>query len=347
VVVILTSTDAEPGFATEYSLDNVRWNRYVEPVRLADGIYTVYYRSFDLAGNVEATRSISIKTDATRPEASATLSGVQGRNGWYTSNVTVFLSFGDSGGSGLNATQYQIYPETNWTMYTAPLNISSEGYTTVYYQAWDDAGNNMFHIASVKIDRIAPDITVNTPANGSVYILNQNVPASWLVSDGSSLVAWTNGSVRNNQPIDTAAVGTKTFSAQAGDNAGNNASLTARYFVVYNYGGILPPINSDGTSTFKRGKSVSVEFRLTDAGGSYARNAVAGLYLAKVTNGVPGAEIAAMPYGSANTANLFRYDGISNSYKYLLDTSNLAKGTWQLRIKLDDGTTKYATIRLN
>jgi hypothetical protein len=226
------------------------------------------------------------------------------------------------------------------------LTITGEGYTTVYYQAWDNAGNNIYRFASAQIDRIAPTIQANTPADGGVYLLNQNVLAYWVVSDNSSLVAWTNGTTWNNQPIDTASLGTKAYNIQAGDKAGNNASKTARYSVVYNYSGIMSPISPDGTSSFKLGKSVSVQFKLSDARGNSVKTAIGSLGLAKVVNGVPGTEINATSYRSANTGNLFKYDATSDSYRYTLDTAKLSKGTWQLRIKLDDGTTKYATIRL-
>ena len=63
-------------------------------------------------------------------------------------------------------------------------------------------------------------------AGGHTYALNQAVPASYSCADesGGSGVASCAGPVASGSPIDTASVGSKTFTVQASDNAGNAAS---------------------------------------------------------------------------------------------------------------------------
>ncbi len=70
VMLTLTSTDEGAGAAsTEYRLNGGEWQRYTEPVMLSqEGILTVDYRSTDLAGNTEATKSLTVKLDKTDPE---------------------------------------------------------------------------------------------------------------------------------------------------------------------------------------------------------------------------------------------------------------------------------------
>lgn len=55
---------------SEYSFDNHIWVRYTAPFTLPDGIITVYYRSQDVAGTLEATRQQSFRIDRTPPSIS-------------------------------------------------------------------------------------------------------------------------------------------------------------------------------------------------------------------------------------------------------------------------------------
>ena len=56
------------------------------------------------------------------------------------------------------------------------------------------------------------------------------------------------------------------------------------------FGGFGQPLKTRGISVFKLGQIVPVKFQLKDALGNLVTNAVARIYIAKVVNGVPGAE---------------------------------------------------------
>jgi hypothetical protein len=115
---------------------------------------------------------------------------------------------------------------------------------------------------------------------------------------------------------------------------------------LYNFGGILQPINQDGSSVFKLGRTVPVKFQLRNTVGDFASTAIAKIYLAKTSNSVTGTETEAESTSSATTGNLFRYDITENQYIFNLATKPLTTGTWQIRIELDDGTSKYVNIGL-
>jgi hypothetical protein len=55
----INATDVTSGIAnTEYRVNGGTWTTYAGPVQFIDkGAYTVEYRSTDLAGNVEATKT--------------------------------------------------------------------------------------------------------------------------------------------------------------------------------------------------------------------------------------------------------------------------------------------------
>ncbi|MFZ5644743.1 MAG: PxKF domain-containing protein [Bacillota bacterium] len=212
--------------------------------------------------------------------------------------------------------------------------------------AVDKAGNSAsFTVKNINIDKTQSVITVSIPQDGAEYSLNEKVTAEWTTNDSLSGIESATGTAASGTLIDTATVGEKDFTVEAKDRAGNKTIKTVKYYVRYNYGGVLPPLKQDGSSMVKGG-TVPVKFQLTDAMGKYVSKATARLYLAKITNGVPGSEIEATSPGSANSGNLFRYDSTDNQYIYNLRAKDLSAGTWQIRISLDDGTSRYVAISI-
>ncbi len=67
VAIFLSATDDLSGInLTEYSFDTNTWTTYATPFTIsAEGQTTIYYRSRDLAGNVESTNSQAINIDKT------------------------------------------------------------------------------------------------------------------------------------------------------------------------------------------------------------------------------------------------------------------------------------------
>jgi len=202
----------------------------------------------------------------------------------------------------------------------------------------------------VGVDDQPPVVTITLPDTGlgsGVYLLNQVVSATWLATDAASgVVPPDTGTI----PIDTSSVGTKTLIVLAGtavDNAGNtSAQTTASYSVRYNFGGILQPINPDGSSIFKLGSTVPVKFQLRDANGAFVPNAVARISVAKLSGGIFGDDVEAVSTSAATTGNLFRYSSDGNQYIFNLNTKPLSAGTWRITIALDDGTLQYVQISL-
>ena len=69
VSLTLTASDAKSGVAgTEYQVNGGAWEAYTGAVAFAaDGVYTVAFRSHDVAGNQEADQSVTFQVDATAP----------------------------------------------------------------------------------------------------------------------------------------------------------------------------------------------------------------------------------------------------------------------------------------
>jgi len=107
------------------------------------GNKTVYVQARDNAGLVSEKFSDSINLittgDSVAPVTSIALSGSQNSLGAYTSDVIIILSATDDL-SGIKLTEYS-FNSKNWTTYTAPFAISTEGQITIYYRTHDLAGN--------------------------------------------------------------------------------------------------------------------------------------------------------------------------------------------------------------
>jgi hypothetical protein len=161
VTVTLTATDEVSGVAiTAYSFDGTTWMTYTGPFKIDfEGLTTIYYNSTDNAGNVEETKMTTVKIDKTNPTITIDLTGTLGNDGWYLSDVTVTLGASDHI-SDILGIEYS-FDNSNWTPYETPFTIQSEGTTTVYVKAKDNAGNVENGSFSVKIDKTPPVSTAS------------------------------------------------------------------------------------------------------------------------------------------------------------------------------------------
>lgn len=296
----------------------------------------------------------TVQTEKLPPDTIASVttsivSGTLGTNDWYTSPATVALAATDNeGGVGVEKTLYSL-DNGDWQAYssTSPIEISSDGIHALQYYSVDWFGNTeATSTLTVKIDKTAPEVSVAVPANGGEYLLHQNVSADWSASDATSGLLSAMGTTASGALIDTSTAGEKTYEITATDNAGNVTVKTVTYYVRYDYGGILQPINGNGTSIFKFGSTVPVKFQLKDANGNFIASAIAKIYLSKLSEGVYGTEFEADSTSAASTGNQFRYDADGNQYIFNLSTKPLSVGTWQIRIALDDGSSKTVNISL-
>jgi peptidoglycan/xylan/chitin deacetylase (PgdA/CDA1 family) len=152
VTVTLAPTDLGSGTAsTHYTTDGTTPTQssptYTGPFPLT-ATTTVQYRSWDNAGNAEATKSQAIQIqeqpDSTPPTTTIACNGAPCSSTGYTKPVTVTLSATDNaGGWGLANTYYTTdgsTPTTSSTVYTGPFTIKQNA--TVKFFSTDLAGNS-------------------------------------------------------------------------------------------------------------------------------------------------------------------------------------------------------------
>ena len=253
--------------------------------------------------------------------------------------VADFSCSDDEGGSGIAPG----YCEGSVDAGTA-IDTSTLGSHDFEVTATDRAGNTATVTSTYEVvDVTAP--TVSSPHSGIEYKLGQPVEALYTCTDedGGSGVATCTGPAT----LDTSSKGPKSFEVTTTDRAGNTGVQTIPYRVVYAYGEIREPINRDGSSVFKAGSTVPVKFGITDFAGQPVSGAVATLATVRSynTDGLHlDEEQEATTQGNANTGDLFRPS--AGQYVYNLSTRGLAPGSYQLFIRLDDGTQYTAVFSL-
>jgi lysophospholipase L1-like esterase len=225
------------------------------------------------------------------------------------------------------------------------IDTSTLGDHTFTVTATDRAGNvsEVAHTYTV-VDVTAP--TVSSPHEEIEYKLGQPVEAQFTCTDevGGSGVASCDGP----DLLDTSSVGTKTFDVTTRDGAGNEATVTFAYRVIYAYGEIRQPIDPDGSSVFRAGRVVPVKFAVTDWDHVPVGSATARLSQVKMYGGevIPDSEVEAVTNVSATPGNLFRYDAGEQQYIFNWSTRGMEPGTYQLFIRLDDGKSYTAVLTL-
>jgi hypothetical protein len=140
-------------------------------------------------------------------------------------------------------------------------------------------------------------------------------------------------------------LGTTPVTCTATDAHGNTATGSFLVQVGYSWSGVLPPINADGSSIFRLGRTVPVKFQLTGASAGIT-NAVATLTVAQVSGTVTGTVVEAASTSAATPGNTFRYDSSSGQYIFNMATNSLSTGTWRLAIDLQDGVSRTVSISL-
>jgi hypothetical protein len=179
------------------------------------------------------------------------------------------------------------------------------------------------------LDVTPPNITITTPAKGARYVLNQGMLADYacIDPDDSTPVSCV-GTVAAGGQIDTASVGSKTFTVVGTDRASNQATASVDYAVGY---GIC--LLYDQTKAVHSGATVPIKLTLCDAAGvnqSSPDITLSAVGVTEISSGAPG--VLDTP-GNSQPDNNFRFDpdvADGGGYHFNLSTEGLATGTYVL-----------------
>jgi hypothetical protein len=144
VIVTLTADDhgGSGVQSTSFSLDGgLTWANGATPVLNGEGIHRLDYFSTDNVNNVELTHTINVMIDLHAPTTSDNSDAA-----WHNHDVTVTFTPHDTGGSGIDYTEYSLDSGATWThsdhcTVTADPDHSKDGVHHIDYRSVDQAGN--------------------------------------------------------------------------------------------------------------------------------------------------------------------------------------------------------------
>ena len=156
--------------------------------------------------------------------ASADPAAPNGKNGWYTSPVTVTLSPAE-------IAEYSLDGGVTWAVYGAPVTLDTDGTHQVQYRRSVDSGEAKS--LEIKIDRTAPVVQITGAAS---YTIDQDVAITCSATDVISSVYGTPcGTPLVQAKAYTLPAGQNTVSVTAEDMAGNQTTVTHTYTVTVTF----------------------------------------------------------------------------------------------------------------
>ena len=281
----------------------------------------------DIAGNSATSNVISVKIDRSPPTIAPVFHTQPNANGWYNSNVTVSFDCNDVL-SGVAAGECP-----------SSITLAEEGATvTRTASVRDVVGWSASTSLTVKIDRTAPILSVTMPP--SLLFLNATHNFNLDATDALSGIASQSCGAMN-----TGTLGTRSVTCTATDRAGNSASRTATYRVIYDVVPLSAPLNNPGQLYLVEApRSVPFEWRVRDANGVAITNA--SLTQTAVTDVVcpdTGIPLPTPPAGETNTFENFG-DGRYRRNWWINPTNPIS--CLRLDVVLNDGITRSATVRI-
>jgi hypothetical protein len=184
--VRLAASDGTSGITgIFYQIDDGEWQHYTTPFPIGAGRHVVRYYATDLAGRSSSVGSLSLNVDPTAPTTTGTVTGTEGQNGWYVSDVVMTLQ-GFDGLSGIATVRYRI-DGGPWLSYSGPFTLAEGGTTVVEFAAVDIAGNTeAVHRIALDIDASGPTFTSLTAAGNET---GSTVRIAWEAADDESGIA--------------------------------------------------------------------------------------------------------------------------------------------------------------
>ena len=218
------------------------------------------------------------------------------------------------------------------TFTSDPLNLNA-GDTIDFAVGFGVDGNYFFDSTGLDAhitlaDTTPPTVTITTPSNGASYVLNQNVLADYKCSDPDSTSVSCVGTVAAGSAVDTASVGSKTFTVVGTDQAGNTATASAGYTVGYGVCYLY-----DQGKAINSGATVPIKLFLCDAAGTNQSSAGTTLTAVGVTFVATNAPGPLDSPGNSQPDSNFRFDPDlvgGGGYHFNLSTGGLATGTYVL-----------------
>lgn len=290
----------------------------------------------DDAGN-QGAASVILNIDKTAPDiALASRTPASNAAGWNRTDVSFTWNCTD----GLSSA---VSPQVTQT-------VTTEGAAQMVIGTCADRADNAASDTQVgiNIDKHDPIVSITTPPDGAVYLLNAAVNADYACMDSLSGVRSCSGPVANGAAVNTSSAGGHPFTVNSKDAADNTASSTHNYAVHYAFSGFGNPVAPmPMVNVAKAGQTVPIKYYLRDAGGAFLSDPASFVSITSApvscNNGAPTG-----PTESAGTAGntSLHYDATAGQFIYNWKTERVWSGLCRrLHLTLNDGTQHSALFQ--
>jgi hypothetical protein len=134
--------------------------------------------------------------------------------------------------------------------------------TTFKWLAIDIKGNTSpVESALFTIDDVDPTIDLRLPVGGQ-YLLHSAHEVDYSCDDNDAGVVRCEGTQADGDALDTSTPGYKTFTVEAEDAAGNTATTSVTYQVVFDWSGFFAPVSNEKVNVAQAGSAIPVKFKL-------------------------------------------------------------------------------------
>ncbi|HWH14203.1 MAG TPA: PxKF domain-containing protein, partial [Miltoncostaeaceae bacterium] len=271
--------------------------------------------------------------DTTPPRITPSVTGPAGDAGWYRGDVTVAWTVADD--------ESPPVPGPG----CAPLVVRDDTAGRVLECTATSEGGEATGRVEVRRDTAPPRIAVETPAAGAAYRLGEPVTLLYSCADDIAGVVECAGPRPSGSPVDTSAVGGRTWSWSARDAAGNTAEAGVAFRVVFPFGGFPSPPPVPRLTRATAGGRVNVQFDLGADRGEDVLAPVAPAVSQRVACGDGAPQGAEAPVLSAKRSVVY-FDGRLRRYVLPWRTDRRWAGTCRrLVLRLSDGAQYAADFR--
>jgi hypothetical protein len=210
----------------------------------------------------------------------------------------------------------------------------------------DRAGNENAGHFGFLYDATAPVVTMSVPADGATFVLNQPVVADFACSDTVSQISLC--AANPAATVDTSVPGSRDFTVNAVDVAGNATALTHRYSVQYRFDGFFAPLYNPPTiNRGPVGRTFPVKFAIRNIDGVAIGDsaAVSSIRIEPAACSATAAEVTGNDT-VLDAANILRFDAVNGQWIFNWKTTGLSDGCHALALRLADGSTHSVLVEL-
>ncbi|MFA6394047.1 MAG: alpha/beta fold hydrolase [Patescibacteria group bacterium] len=224
----------------EFSLADNLDDQLIEVDKDGDGIYEDSFAPDSLLTEEE-------RKDLTKPNTNISLTGTEGKNGYYVSEVGIELTAEDEN-SGVLKTEYSLDNGQSWIEYQGRFLLVEDGEYKIIYSSTDRAGNREAEKeALIRVDKLAPEILILIPEEISH---NEKLNIEYLIDDNISGAATNTIAIYLDDKLVTVAaidlfyekLGQHEIKIIAEDLAGNKAEEIRSISIITNIEGTISDV---------------------------------------------------------------------------------------------------------